>query len=142
MIVNLKDVSAENPNEFIKSAGTTTLKITSWEDDGYDKLGNAKIKISFKNSQNQNYTENFSIEGDYSWRFKRFSNAMRTPDSYETDELIGRYIVAIFVMTKAKNGSGLEYANVSEWDYSPSNDKIKPFSAVSDAVVSDEEDPF
>ena len=121
MRVSLKGVSSENPNEFIKTAGTYTLKIVEVSEDGYNTDGDQKIKFSFKTPDGKNHNESFSYDGKFAWRFKRFAEAMKAPDDFNVEDFVGRYVVADMVL----NAKG--YANTSEFRYAVQNDKIAPF---------------
>lgn len=135
MIVNMTGVSTENPNEFIKEAGKFALKVTFIEEDGYDKNGDQRIKFGFKSSDGKNHSESFSYEGEYAWRFKRFTEAMKSPTaSFDINELVGRYVTADVTI----NAKG--YANVKEFSYHAQNDKLPPIKEAS--AVEDESDVF
>jgi hypothetical protein len=124
----MSGVSTENPNEFIKDAGKYILKISYIEEDGYDKNGDQRIKFGFKSSDGKNHSESFSYEGEYAWRFKRFTDAMKAPESFDITNLVGRYIVADMII----NQKG--YANVKQFEYAVQNDKLDPIKeAVSEA---------
>jgi hypothetical protein len=126
MVVNLKGVSSENPNEYIKTAGTYTLKLTSIAEDGYDKNGDQRLKFTFKSHDQRNHSESFSLTGEYTWRLKRFTEAMKAPEIFSVNDLVGRYVMADVILNK----SG--YATVSEFKYAIQNDKLEPIPEVKD----------
>lgn len=126
----MSGVSTENPNEFIKEAGKYTLKITYIEEDGYDKNGDQRIKFGFKASDGKNHSESFSYAGEYAWRFKRFTEAMKAPELFDINNLVGRYVVADIIL----NAKG--YSTVKEFTYSANNDKLEPIKqAVSETAT-------
>jgi len=131
----MSGVSTENPNEFIKEAGNYVLKILYIEEDGYDKNGDQRIKFGFKSSDGKNHSESFSYEGEFAWRFKRFTDAMRVPSgAFDINDLVGRYIIAeMFINTKG-------YANTKEWSYAAQNDKLQPIPEAKseDATIAEE----
>ena len=126
MIVNLKGVSSENPNEYIKTAGTYTLKLISILEDGYDKNGDQRLKFTFKSHDQKNHSESFSLTGEYTWRLKRFTEAMKAPEVFNIEDLVGRYVMADVILNK----SG--YATVSEFKYAIQNDKLEPIPEAKD----------
>lgn len=136
----MSGVSTENPNEFIKEAGNYVLKITYIEEDGYDKNGDQRIKFGFKSPTGKNHSESFSYEGEFAWRFKRFTEAMRIPDvSFDMNDLVGRYVNAeMFINLKG-------YANVKEWSYAANNDKLPPIpeaKSENQSIAEEAEDLF
>lgn len=141
MIVNLKGVSSENPNEYIKTAGKYTLKITGLLEDGYDKNGDQRIKFTFKTPDGKNHSESFSIGGEYAWRLKRFIEAMKAPEVFDIETLVGRYITAVMIV----NPKNPLYVLVNEWEYAIQNDKLEPIKEVAseeDEISAEAEELF
>lgn len=133
MIVNNKGISAENPNEFIKDAGTYTLKVISIEEDGYTDEGAEKIRVAMRDNKGRNYGERLDTGGKFAWKFRQFCDAFKAPDGFDTDHLIGRYIVISMVI----NAKG--YLNSTKFDYAVQNDKLEPIPSADEAQAISEE---
>jgi hypothetical protein len=116
--IDLRHISDENPNKFIKTAGNYVLKIKSVVEDGYTTDGDLQRRITFVSSEGENITERFAEDGKHAWRFRRLINNMHVPADFDSDDLVGRYVNAEIGMTKTG------YASICEFYYSKLNDKL------------------
>lgn len=132
MVINTKGVELTPPMDWIKEAGEYTLKITEWKQDGYTPSGADKFKIFFKASTGAMHSEMFSTAENMLWKIKRLEVALKAPEMYELDSLVGRYVIATVGM-RAHNGS--QYAEVKDWTYATQNDKLDPIPEAKDEEV-------
>lgn len=146
MIINRKDENRVIGN-MVNKAGDFICKVEKVESDGTTGQGDIKIKISFmcldlKDVQGERYThsESFPLTGKASFLINNFEDAMKCPENYNTDDLIGRYVLASFTENKYLDKTGSEKVNFkpSKWEYSTKNDKLTPFKVASNE--DDEED--
>ena len=135
MIIDLSNVAAEAPNEWIKPEknkdGTFkkikyTLKLISIEADGYDSEGEERYKMNFKTADGKMISDGFNVSpsAKLTWKLKRIAIAMKAPDKLNLQYLIDRYIVATVGGYTTKTGK--DYAQIENFEYSAHNDKLGP----------------
>lgn len=136
MIVNLTNVQADAPNEWLRPEKNAdgsfkkikyTLKVTSIEADGYDDQGDERYKMTFKTADGKMTSDSFTVceAGKTTWKLKRITVAMKAPDRLNLSDLIGRYVVATIGGYTSK-ANGKDYAQIESFEYSPHNDKLAP----------------
>jgi hypothetical protein len=133
MRINVRGVSAENPNEWIKPTRNAdgsyetkkyVLKIIAVDDSEYSNTGDQLLKVDFKTGDNKSYQEKFSSAENLLWRQRQLIEAMKAPDELDDTDLVGRYVVATIGGREYK---GRDLNNLIKWEYSELNDKLPPF---------------
>ena len=133
MVINTKGVEVSE-NIYVNKAGKFLFKIEKWEIDGMDSGGNDAFKIFFKgveaNTKEPMYlhSERFTTGQNALWKVKQLEIALKSPEVYELDSWIGRYVFANIVQENytRKDGSSAISHKVKSWEYSTANDKLAP----------------
>lgn len=132
MIINRKDENREAGSQ-IDREGTFTCKIEKISNDGITSQGDIKIKIGFsvliEKDEIASYAETFPVTGKASFLLNKFEDALRCPELYDSEDLIGRYVIGTFEKNKyidKKDGTEKTNYRVSKWSYSSRNDKLPP----------------
>ena len=150
MIINRKDENRVLGTQ-VSRVGDYVLKIDKVESDGTTSQGDIKIKFSFtcldvNDLQGERYThsESFPLTGKASFLINNFEEAMKCPDRYDADSLVGRYVLANFGENKYIDKTGTEKINykVTKWGYSSKNDKLPPITSNASSVEDSEDIPF
>ena len=157
MIINTKGVEL-NEAKYLDKEGEFLFKLEKWEEDGFTSEGAAKFKVFFKGVEVgkkapvYTHSEMFNLQQNSLWRIKQLEVALKAPEVYDIDDLMGRYVV---VTTKSKqyekDGQTKTAYNVSGWTYSSLNDKLPPIKEAIEnkndvgtetAEISEDEIPF
>lgn len=132
IVVNTKGVEVSE-SIFINKEGKFLFKIEGIEEDGYTSAGAAKFKIKFKGVEEGTkepifmHSEMFNLQPNSLWRIKMLEVALKAPEVYDTDDFIGRYVIAdIRAGTYYKDGQTKTSYSVKSWAYSKINDKLPP----------------
>ena len=131
--VNLKGVEI-NEAKWINKVGNFLLKIEKIEEDGMTQEGAIKFKVHFKGMEVGDkdniylHTERFNLQQNSLWRIKLLATALKAPESYDFDDIVGRYVLVTIKArnyTKNDGTQGTAY-EVDTWAYSKQNDKLPP----------------
>ena len=134
MIRNVKGVEL-NQTEYIKEVGLYRFEVLKVEIDGYDNQGDEVPKLTFGCLQvikgedgkpalgETVYTHNESYSGNENilWKSKVLQDAMKAPEVFDFNDLIGRFVMAEVSM---REHNGKEYAQVKKMTYSKANDAL------------------
>lgn len=139
MIINTKGVEL-NEAKYLDKEGKFLFKLEKWEEDGFTQEGAAKFKVFFKGVEVGQkapiylHSEMFNLQQNSLWRIKQLEVALKAPEVYDIDDLMGRYV---FVDIKSReytknNGETGKAYNVTGWEYSDLNDKLEPIKEASE----------
>jgi len=134
MIRNVKGVEL-NQTEYIKEAGTYRLKVEKVEIDGYDNQGDEVPKLTFSclkiikkdgkpaldESIVYTHSESYSGNENILWKSKVLQDAMKAPEVFDFNDLVGRFVMAEIGM---REHNGKEYSQVKKMFYSKANDSL------------------
>lgn len=132
MVIDLRGVSTENPNEWIvpvrRADGSFEekeylLKIVSIDDTKFNKNGDQTLEVTFRTADNKLYKETFSLGETALWKLKQFTVELKAPEYFDIFNLIGRYIVAVI---SGREYNGKIYNQTVSWRYATQNDKLPP----------------
>jgi len=133
MIIDTRGIEL-NENNYINKAGKFLLKIEKWELGALDKTGADTFKIFFKGVEVGTkdpvymHTEYFSTASNVLWRLKMLEVAIKSPEVYDIDDWVGRYVIASVepnTYTKADGTSATSY-QCKRYEYCTHNDKLPP----------------
>ena len=126
--------------------GSFVCKVDKVEQDKPTNQGDLRLKFTFSvlvgKDDIKTYSESFPLTGNASFLMSNFETAMKCPDMYNVDDLVGRYVIGIFTENKyidKKDGTEKSNIKASKWDYSDVNDK-KGLAPIKEATESDDED--
>ena len=139
IVVNTKGIEINPPADWIKAAGTYTLKITEVKPDGYNADGFQKIKMFFKSSAGEQHSEMIVLSPAALWKLKQIEIAIGAPEVYDLNNFVGRYVIADI---KGRIHKDKEYFDIKTFSPCPLNDKLPKIpELIEDAgIVSTPED--
>ena len=161
MSLTISTVGVElHDSSYINKEGKFWFKLEKWELDGFTQAGDEKFKIHFKGVEAgtkepiYTHTEMFNIGQRSLWRIKQLEVALKSPEIFDIDDWMGRYIIANVNAEQYQkdDGSTKTAYKVKSWDYCSQNDKLPPIpqkeqnqdsgSQVNIDEVNDDEIPF
>jgi len=103
-IIDLTNVDGENEERvYIKQEGKITLKVVKVTE-RLTQNNNTELKIHFQDKAGRWAIDSFVLTPNSLWRLKIFTKALKMPDVVNTDELIGRYVIATFKAKQTSKG--------------------------------------
>lgn len=137
MVINRKDENRVS-GSMINKDGAYICKIEKVENDGTTSTGDIKIKFSFVcldvndlKGEQYTYSDSFPLTGKASFLINNLEEALKCPDVYDANDLVGRYVLGHFSENKYTKKDGTEASNYrsTKWEYSTKNDKLPPIQA-------------
>lgn len=117
---------------FVDKEGQYILRIEDWEEDGITQAGDVKFNVHFKGviagtkEPVYTHTERFSL-GRAAFRIKQLEQALRSPENFDINDWVGRYVVSNIVSEQyEKNGEIKTAYKTKTWNYSKFNERLPP----------------
>ena len=135
LVVNLNEI--EDPSVNIEKEGSYILKIIEVKQDGFDKNGNIKVKISYAGFDKTdaeknmlNHSELYFIAPYGKRKIADLFAGLKVDNSVDMELLAGRYVevsVKGREYTKNNGDTAMGY-NIDKYTYCSLNDKLPPLT--------------
>lgn len=135
LVVNLNEI--EDPSVNIEKEGSYILKIIEVKQDGFDKNGNIKVKISYAGFDKTdaeknmlNHSELYFIAPYGKIKIVDLFAGLKVDNSVDMELLAGRYVevsVKGREYTKNNGDTAMGY-NIDKYTYCSLNDKLPPLT--------------
>ena len=133
MIIDTTGIEADNQERvYIKQEGSFLLKVVKVTK--HTKNNKPMIKVFFKNKLGHWAIDEFYITENALWKIKVLSKALKLPTVFDTDWMLGRYVIAEFKAKKTQNGGVIyEIKNYKPSKLTNTYEPPKPDIVVEDA---------